>query len=575
VRWVRHRLHLPSHSPLRALALAEAPPGVAVEIGLPDLSALPTPLEKAHFLLDVAAEIEHALLVQYLYAAYSLKAPAEVQDAPQKAALREWKARLTGIAKEEMGHLMTVQNLLRLLGLPLYFEREHLPVPPRLYPFEMRLEPLTQQSLAKYVIAESPVKADGIDDILQLATQGAGAAPNHVGALYALLAVVFSRPEDLINNALGGDPWGVIVRDVGSLALTQEPGARRWHLPDGAFDASSLPGQATDAEWAPAAAIRVFAVSDRQGALAALRDVAVQGEGPAQPTTDPNGSHFQRFFAVYRGSATAMAFPAADGAWRPARDVPTNPRLDAISDVKAADFARLSDLRYALLLGFLQQTYLAPPGLRRMIIGWCFNEMRLLQTFSTVLTGLPRPTGQPGVAALPFSLPEPLHLPAQAAAQWQVHLDRLTAARDLTLRMLASHSQDDSVLKLLEQDDLKKAQVAEQARQGSLPIPARGRWEQVRSILGAAVGFGSTKTHGRFWNDNPLPAFITLEVEGVPVIAPPGPNRGRNSTLVKALKGEDPFDGSRFDRMPEGRPPVAAEHVAFIEKWIDDGCPEV
>jgi hypothetical protein len=27
--------------------------------------------------------------------------------------------------------------------------------------------------------------------------------------------------------------------------------------------------------------------------------------------------------------------------------------------------------------------------------------------------------------------------------------------------------------------------------------------------------------------------------------------------------------------MPAGRPPVAPEHIAFIEAWIDADCPEV
>jgi photosystem II stability/assembly factor-like uncharacterized protein len=252
LRWIRHQLRLPATSPLRALALT-APANAIADIELPDLSGYPTPIEKARFLLDTAAEIEHALLVQYLYAAYSLKKPTDVTDAQQKTALREWKSRLTGIAKEEMGHLMSVQNLLRLLGQPLNFEREDMPAPPGLYPFQMQLEPLTQASLAKYVVAESPVDVSGIDDIVQQATQSAGMTPNHVGALYAMLGVVFTRPSDLVSNAASGDAWYEMVRDAGALALLQEPGPQRWHLPDSAFDPATLPSQATDAEWSPGA----------------------------------------------------------------------------------------------------------------------------------------------------------------------------------------------------------------------------------------------------------------------------------------------------------------------------------
>src|SRR5262245_3758362 len=67
------------------------------------------PRDEAVFLLHTGAEIEHALLVQYLYAAYSLKSPQEVppEHAPK---VQAWRKTLLGIAREEMGHLITVQN---------------------------------------------------------------------------------------------------------------------------------------------------------------------------------------------------------------------------------------------------------------------------------------------------------------------------------------------------------------------------------------------------------------------------------------------------------------------------------
>src|SRR6185436_17019933 len=99
------------------------------------------------FLLHVAAEIEHSLMVQYLYAAYSLADDANA---------RRWREVILGIAKEEMGHLITVQNILRLIGGPLHLEREDYPFRSEFYPFHFVLEPATKASLAKYVIAEAP-----------------------------------------------------------------------------------------------------------------------------------------------------------------------------------------------------------------------------------------------------------------------------------------------------------------------------------------------------------------------------------------------------------------------------------
>lgn len=103
------------------------------------------PRDEVIFLLHTAAEVEHALLVQYLYASWS------VPDAHL-----EWRSKILNIARQEMGHLITVQNILRELGGPLNFEREDYPFRSDFYPFRFKLEPLSISSLAKYVIAEMP-----------------------------------------------------------------------------------------------------------------------------------------------------------------------------------------------------------------------------------------------------------------------------------------------------------------------------------------------------------------------------------------------------------------------------------
>jgi len=115
---------------------------------LPDLSGFPTPREKAIRLLQTAAAVEHSLLVQYLYAGYSFSLP---------------NRDILNIAIEEMSHLMTVQNLLKLIGAEPDLSRQDFGPPAgdevRLFPFNLNLEPLTNVSLAKYVVAESPENA--------------------------------------------------------------------------------------------------------------------------------------------------------------------------------------------------------------------------------------------------------------------------------------------------------------------------------------------------------------------------------------------------------------------------------
>jgi len=82
------------------------------------------------------------------------------------------------IAEQEMGHLATIQNLLRAIGGPVNFEREHFPFRTEFYPFPFTLQPVTKDSLARYVATEMPDRPDipltqrpVIDEILVRATR--------------------------------------------------------------------------------------------------------------------------------------------------------------------------------------------------------------------------------------------------------------------------------------------------------------------------------------------------------------------------------------------------------------------
>src|SRR3954447_7347757 len=184
--------------PRRALA-AEAFETPPPEFNWRDYTAL---------LLHVAAEIEHSLMVQYLFAAYSLGGPHVPQA--QRPAGRAWQETILAIAKEEMGHLVTVQNLHTALGLPLNLDREDYPWGSDFYPFEFTLERASLPTLATYVCAESPEGWSGpeADEIRELAAGSAGAPVNRVGVLY-----------DVISGILGD----------------------RERIPDTAFDAATVP----------------------------------------------------------------------------------------------------------------------------------------------------------------------------------------------------------------------------------------------------------------------------------------------------------------------------------------------
>jgi hypothetical protein len=147
------------------------------------------------------------------------------------------------VAREEMGHLMTVQNLLLALGLPPNLEREDFPPRKDLYPFALHLEQLTQRSLAKYVVAEAPSDATGIGDIVELAHSSGKPRINRVGVLYGLLGVVFATAEQVEEGRTSGNPWDEMVSHLADLAYKQAP-PEQWHLPDSAFETAHIAQQA-------------------------------------------------------------------------------------------------------------------------------------------------------------------------------------------------------------------------------------------------------------------------------------------------------------------------------------------
>nr|WP_299337545.1 ferritin-like protein [Allomuricauda sp.] len=67
--------------------------------------------------LNEAAEIEHSLLIQYLFAAFSLKQSVEEDVTEmQLEEINEWKRTILAIAREEMVHFGSVCNLLSAVG---------------------------------------------------------------------------------------------------------------------------------------------------------------------------------------------------------------------------------------------------------------------------------------------------------------------------------------------------------------------------------------------------------------------------------------------------------------------------
>lgn len=141
-------------------------------------------------LLREAAEIEHGLMLQYLYCAFSVKARYQ----PLVGVGAPMSTNLLGVAVQEMQHLGAVNRLLGALGSRPHLDRQDFPYEPDIYPFPFMLEPISRRSVAKYTYTEGPASmfaANGQrsreDEQFSgrvLKDIGGLSRPNHVGSLY-------------------------------------------------------------------------------------------------------------------------------------------------------------------------------------------------------------------------------------------------------------------------------------------------------------------------------------------------------------------------------------------------------
>jgi Ferritin-like len=386
------------------------------EIGVPTFDAS-TPREETFMFLQTAAEIEHALMVEYLYALYSLKLEAG------NFALQE---SIRTIAVQEMGHLMTIQNLLLMLGESPYLSRQDLSPQIEKDPMPFRMEPFTKKSLAKYVAAESPLLAKTdpdfaeLDEIFKEAKLASMSEIHRVGMIYAKLYWLFKKTDG------PEGPWTNFPSE--SFTPGEHLSDADFHLGDDLFNR-----QASVNEWG--ASVENFFVDTtetREKALEAIWRIAAQGEG----LENMEGSHFSQFRNAYRNFDTLPQPPHIN--------VPTNPTVEdqpladpelernRISNKRTQKWARLFNQRYHILLLCLSHTFkyiksdAAEKATRGVLRRWAMQEM--IQGISIIgqeMTTQPRAESNgetDAFAAAPFTLTQAnIDFPEKLLELWELH----------------------------------------------------------------------------------------------------------------------------------------------------------
>src|SRR5215468_9903787 len=117
-------------------------------------------------LLIQAAQIEHMIMCQYLYACFSLKTePDEGLTAEQADAVARWRELITGVAIEEMLHLALVMNVMTAIGAGPSLSRPNFPrhseyLPPGV---QFALLPFGEASLTHFLYLERPEGMERMD----------------------------------------------------------------------------------------------------------------------------------------------------------------------------------------------------------------------------------------------------------------------------------------------------------------------------------------------------------------------------------------------------------------------------
>ena len=249
------------------------------------------------YTLAKAAELEHLIVCQYLFAGFSLKRDAR-EGLPEAMVptVRGWAKTLMQLAEQEMLHMALVQNLLTAVGASPHLSRPSFPVPPRAFPARIRivLLPFGEEALKHFAFLERP-EGDPIADV----------------EMFAALEQAQPLP-DVEEDQIG--PIATDFETISHLYRSIEDGLQRLaeRMGEERLFIGPVGAQATGEHFRFP---ELVAVTDLQSARTAIGTIVEQGEGARGEWRD---AHFGRVLAVLDELVAARQ---ADAAFDPVRPV--------------------------------------------------------------------------------------------------------------------------------------------------------------------------------------------------------------------------------------------------------------
>ncbi len=342
--------------------------------------------EHLWWLLAEAAQLEHMIMCQYLFAELSLKEGAgEGLTGEQAEAVERWRKTLRGIAVEEMLHVALVANLMTAIGAAPAFGRPNFPQRSGYFPSGVQLDllPFGERALRHFLYLERPEGMERQD--------AEGFVP-------------VAPPRDPV-DADELLPRGQEFTTVGHLYRGIADGLRGLaeRLGERAVFVGSPRAQATAElfRWP-----QLIAVTDLASALAAVEEIIEQGEGARG---DWRQAHYGRFLAVWeeyhalrqRDPSFEPARPVLPAYTRQPFDIPTPQPI--ITDSLAHHIGELAALGYEMVLQMLVRFFTHTDETDeqlRTLIGAAIGLMAgVLRPLAASLTTLPVGAAHPGRTA--------------------------------------------------------------------------------------------------------------------------------------------------------------------------------
>jgi Ferritin-like len=365
------------------------------------------------YLLCQAAELEHAVMCEYLYAAFSLKNTADPRlREDQLEVLERWRRVLFTIAGEEMLHWAVVQNLLTAVGSAPYVSRPHMPHQAKGYPpgVQFRLLPFGEAALQHFVYFERPEGVERADaEIFQVS----GLPPPPM------------RPEEIVPRGQDFTTQGHLYRSVerGLAHLAEKLGEDRLFIGPAFQQADE-----TAFGWPD-----LGPITDLEGANRALERIVEQGEGA---TGDWATAHYGRFLGMLEDYLAMRkedrgfepAYPVVAAGVRGVEGIEPNVY---ITDLTTGGCSDLFNAVYELLLQMIARYFAfghETPQQRQILANAAVGLMfQAIKPLGLMLARLPVGPEHPGVTAgANFQLPyrASFLLPHRRAA-WLRYAERL------------------------------------------------------------------------------------------------------------------------------------------------------